>query len=671
MIYNSERPLNFDQMIGQEKVVENIRNQSIKEQFFPVFILCGQYGSGKTTMARIIAMSANCNHKDEHGNPCGECDSCRAVLDHSPEGIIEIDGASNNGVDNIRKLLAQASTLGIFRKKVIVIDEVHMLSKAAFNALLITLENPPSHCIFILCTTEKGALPETVVSRAPVYTFGKIADELIKTHLIRVAKKNEIMISDDAVGLLSRYANGAMRNALQLLEHLSLQKLHKEEITDEDVVKTLGLSSLQQRAAFLKGCLTGNIYEIISILRSCEKNGTSLITFIQDVLEMNTDMLLLRAGANVVGTKYYLEQIREFTGISDLCVVRANQMLSKIASTPSNRLSSECIIADIIGTMSVVASGIESGAKKIPESCEKSEIDPEGNVSEVNSNAENSPKIKEEKTESEFQDVSLNMEIPFEEEEKGIIAPGNELLKEQMSTEDEIFKGFGFFGDSLFDYDMIASKPKKKSDKNSNEDLITQMAIEDELVSDTAASSTNEQKIIEAEEGEIPESQISEEETKGAVPVTKEISQEEKNIEDGKQLFKDSVPLNSQGRMTWDEAASRGIVPPKTAISLPRPETDEELDEIYEEQEKETVENEIEEEEADERTISTRADLQRAHEDLTRLLKNPAFNILYKKAKVVEKDYHIYLYFENAAMVYTTRRFLGKTKGISAELDMK
>ena len=195
MLYNAERPANFDQMIGQTLVVENIRNQSIKDQFFPVFILCGQYGSGKTTMARLIAMASNCEHKDEKGNPCGKCESCTAVLDHSPEGIIEIDGASNNGVDNVRKLLMQASTIGMFKKKVIVIDEAHMLSKSAFNALLITLENPPEHCIFILCTTEKEALPETVVSRAPVYMFGKIPDDLIKEHIQNVAGKNNINIT--------------------------------------------------------------------------------------------------------------------------------------------------------------------------------------------------------------------------------------------------------------------------------------------------------------------------------------------------------------------------------------------------------------------------------------------------------------------------------------------
>ena len=127
MIYNLERPTNFDAMVGQEIVVENIRNQSIRNQFFPVFVLCGQFGSGKTTMARIIAMAANCKCKDESGNPCGKCESCKAVMEHSREGIIEIDGASNNGVDNVRALLSQASTIGVFDKKVIVIDEAHIV----------------------------------------------------------------------------------------------------------------------------------------------------------------------------------------------------------------------------------------------------------------------------------------------------------------------------------------------------------------------------------------------------------------------------------------------------------------------------------------------------------------------------------------------------------------
>lgn len=647
MIYNAERPISFDQMIGQEMVVENIRNQSIRGSFFPVFILCGQYGSGKTTMARIISMAANCEHKDEKGNPCGTCDSCMAVLNHSSEGIIEVDGASNNGVESIRKLLEQAAVLGIYNKKIIVIDEAHKLSNAAFNALLITLENPPAHCIFILCTTEKDALPDTIVSRAPVYNFSKISDELIKKHVLEVAKKNKIAISEDAAGILARYSNGAMRNALQLLEHLSLQKLSGEEIIEDDVVKILGLSSMEQRAAFLDSILSANISETIKILRSCEKSGRSIRTFMQDVLAMNTDLLLHIAGSEMVGTKFYKTKLQELSAFESMDIVRANKMLSTIAATPVNLLSTERIVADIV---SVVYEKV--AIVKVPEAPSLTEkqtkkVERENLVQQIDQKSEEAKESVKERlvndSEKElsvqelsndgFCAVTNDEEIPFEvvnsEEE-----PENAKIEEQSAG---VFDSFSFFGGGFFDAGFIgevSTKPEKKED--------TLNLLESPSVAGNSSGRVEREDssdIIEAKTSEIEE-----------YPPT----------DCKKNSFKDSYPPNLEGRMRWDEAAKLGIVHEKEELNLPKPETEEELDAMYEAMEDtSSVDEEVETED-----YVSKKDLLAAREELARLLKNPGFKILYNKAREVEENNQIHLYFDSQSLVVAVKIFLKGVENI-------
>lgn len=658
MIYNLERPTNFDTMVGQEIVVENIRNQSIRNQFFPVFVLCGQYGSGKTTMARIIAMAANCKEKDDRGNPCGKCDSCRAVIEHSREGIIEIDGASNNGVDNIRALLSQAATIGVFDKKVIVIDEAHMLSKSAFNALLITLENPPSHCIFILCTTEKDALPETVISRAPVYVFGKISDELIKKHILMVAKKNQILISEDAAGLLARYANGAMRNALQLLEHLSMQKLEAEEISESDVVQILGLSSLEERASFLEACFCADTYSIISILRELERNGQSLRAFIQDVLQMNTDLIYRKSGASIVGTKFYIGKLETLEAVSDDDIVQANKMLSKIAATPANYLSLDRIVADVISVIHSSENEIIK-VKKSKKIVNHIELNSEEHTT-LTVEAEKSEEIEEIKSDNEsktvaddgFQPVDSMDEIPFETEDNKLednVSAKNEKTSENFNL---FGTGFGLMGGGIFSASIVTeevSKPKKAKKKDAtSEDLISFTSL-------VSASCMPPKETYQAE-NEGSKEIISEPEN--------DLAQKEDTV---KCTLKDSIPPNEEEEMTWDEAAECGIVPERSQITLPVPESDEELEEKYYPKGEDMDSDGNDEDEIAESDETNDGNV--AREELARLLKSSGFRVIYKKARMVDKDNQIYLYFENMGYVMAAKALLAGCKGIIAELD--
>ncbi len=589
MIYNKERPRTFDQIIGQKSIVENIRNQSKRNQFFPVFILCGQLGSGKTTMARLIAMAANCTQKDECGNPCGKCDSCHAVLEGTSEGIIEIDGASNNGVESIRKLLTQASTMGIFRKKVIVIDEAHMLSKSAFNALLITLENPPPHCIFILCTTEVEALPETVVSRAPVYTFGKIPDNLIKQHILFVAEKNKIRITEDAASILSRYANGAMRNALQLLEHISMQKDKEAVIEEQDVTHILGLSSLEQRAAFLDGCLANDIEAIMLVLRHCEDNGISLKNFLQDTLRMNADLLLASSGAEVVGTEFYLSRLSELNKYSLKDIIQTSKILSKIAANPDNCISVERVAVDVISSLAEPSRTFYGTSEK--------------RGSKVAEPTKNDP---------EFQ---MAEESPFE------------TMADSHGPITNLFGNvFGsILGGVTASESLVQPVRGKKKTFGGACDLREMSSMSCQQSTDFEEQNNSDKK--------NPELCI----------------QEDTKV--------------TEGNLSWEDMVAMGLVPRE--LTLPAPETEEELEKVYEKRVTETVKGEEEED------YRTKTDLINAKKKLEKLLKNPGFKLLYNKARVEEKDFQIYLVFDKQAYLEAAKVFLKGENDIIAIFEEK
>lgn len=625
MISNEMRPITFDEVKGQDMIVQNIRNQSIHDSFFPVFVLCGQYGSGKTTMAELIARAANCEHKDENGNPCGKCAACLAVTQKAPEGIIEIDGASNNGVDNIRSLIGQANTLSYFKKKVIVIDEAHMLSKSAFNALLITLENPPEHCIFILCTTDKSALPATVLSRATVatYNFGKIADDVIRDQILHAAGKYGIGITADAAGLIARYSHGAMRNALQLLEHLSMQNSGKE-IQDSDVVSVLGISSIEERSGFLKACMDMDVPSIINILHKCEKKGFALKNFLSDILRMNTDVLLCASGAEVVGSQFYLQNLKELASYGLERVVSMSQILSPVARVSSTELSVERIIVEVLGaTKRMFAEDspmqppkmIYSGARKemsapAPEKSEKSEEE---------------PKIQ-----------------------KGFVAVGEDRIP--FAQEEESEEPLDLFSDFNFIFNNGTPKKKGRSKKTSIEE---NSLLEPQTACPSSAGVSCEEPVQEVE-------QAVEQAVSGPCPFDEipEIGRSENRTE-----FEQCEPENAGG-MSWADMAALGLV--NQDIHLPKPETEEEIEQMYKAEE----EAKRQEEEAREALRpASHSDYMKAEAALERHLGDAAFKLIYNKARVIEKDNQIYLLFKKQPLVAAAKLCLIGEKNIIVDLD--
>lgn len=307
LLANEVRPHRFDDVVGQKSIVENIRMQSVKNKFFQAYTLCGQFGSGKTTIARIIQKAVNCKHKDENGNPCLKCESCKTIMRGTATDVVEIDAASNTGVDNIRALKDEVQYLpSVLDKKVYIIDEVQRLSTGAFDALLKVLEEPPAHVIFILCTTEKNKIPKTILSRTAVYNFGCISTEDIAAHLERVAKEHSIPADKDALNLIAKNSQGAMRNALSLLEQIS----NAGDVTEKAVADMLGIAESSKIYSLLFSLLAKDRKECIFRIMELLDGGAEPYSMISDMLDMLSDCLVNSYGVNSTnGTKEYAERV--------------------------------------------------------------------------------------------------------------------------------------------------------------------------------------------------------------------------------------------------------------------------------------------------------------------------------------------------------------------------
>ena len=238
-LYRKWRPQNFEDVKGQEHIVTTLKNQIRLGRIGHAYLFCGTRGTGKTTVAKIFARAVNCEHPVD-GSPCGECAMCRAIQSQASMNVIEIDAASNNGVDNIREIrdeVEYSPTEGRF--KVYIIDEVHMLSIGAFNALLKTLEEPPEYVIFILATTEAHKIPVTILSRCQRYDFHRITIDTIADRLRELADKEAMDVEDKALRYIARAADGSMRDALSLLDQCVAFYLN-ERLTYDHVLEILG-----------------------------------------------------------------------------------------------------------------------------------------------------------------------------------------------------------------------------------------------------------------------------------------------------------------------------------------------------------------------------------------------------------------------------------------------
>lgn len=294
-LYRKYRPNDFDDVRGRDAIVRTLKNQIISGRIGHSYLFCGTRGTGKTTIARIFARAANCENQHD-GNPCGECPTCRAIQAEANLNVTELDAASNNSVDDIRSIVDQVEyspTQGRFR--VFIIDEVHMLSNAAFNALLKTLEEPPSYVIFILATTEPNKLPVTILSRCQRYDFGRLATDVIEGRLREVAQMEGLEVEDKAFRYIAGAADGSMRDGLSLLDQCNAFNYGGGTLTYERTLEILGAVDTGVFGDLYRSIHNGKVADALKVLDEILLQGRELMQFVTDFTWYLRNLMLLKA----------------------------------------------------------------------------------------------------------------------------------------------------------------------------------------------------------------------------------------------------------------------------------------------------------------------------------------------------------------------------------------
>ena len=291
-LYRKWRPKTFDEVYGQDHITSILKYEVSNSKFSHAYLFCGSRGTGKTTCAKILAKAVNCLHS-ENGDPCGKCEACRAIDSGSATDVLEMDAASNNGVDNIRDIRDEVVySPSNLKYRVYIIDEVHMLSTSAFNALLKTLEEPPEHVVFILATTELHKLPATIISRCQRFDFRRISTEVLKNHLMRIAEKEDIQIDESAAVLLAKHAQGGMRDAISLLE---LCASSRQKIDNALVASTIGSSGREDMLAVVKAIAEKDYEAIFSAVDEVVRSSRDITVFWQELISVYRDLLVVKS----------------------------------------------------------------------------------------------------------------------------------------------------------------------------------------------------------------------------------------------------------------------------------------------------------------------------------------------------------------------------------------
>lgn len=294
-LYRKFRPTEFPDVKGQDHIVTTLKNQIRADRVGHAYLFCGTRGTGKTTVAKIFAKAVNCEHPVD-GSPCGECASCRAIASGASMNVIEIDGASNNGVDNIREIREEVSyspTEGKY--KVYIIDEAHMITPAAFNALLKTLEEPPSYVIFILATTDVHKVPMTILSRCQRYDFRRITADTIMARMKELMDAEQVEAEDRALAYIAKAADGSLRDALSLLDQCIAFYLG-EKLTYDHVLEVLGAVDIDVFSELFRQLCAQDLAKAISGVEKVILQGRELSQFTTDFIWYLRNLLMLQSG---------------------------------------------------------------------------------------------------------------------------------------------------------------------------------------------------------------------------------------------------------------------------------------------------------------------------------------------------------------------------------------
>lgn len=397
-LYRKWRPKSFDEVCGQDHITSILKYEVANSKFSHAYLFCGSRGTGKTSCAKILAKAVNCL-SPENGNPCGRCEACLSIDSGAATDVLEMDAASNNGVDNIRDIRDEVVySPSNLKYRVYIIDEVHMLSASAFNALLKTLEEPPEHVVFILATTELHKLPATIISRCQRFDFRRITTEILKNHLLDIAKAENIEITESAATILAKHAQGGMRDAISLLD---LCAGSRRLIDDALVSETVGLGGREKLLDVVRAIAEKDYEKIFEAVDETVRSSRDILIFWQELISVYRDLLIVKNSKEPARyldltdsetesltslAKLFSAEVlnyhTEMLGDALVTMMKANAVRRIVAEMTLIRMcdaklsdSSESLLARISALENAVASGVAISASVDDEKAEDKQED--------------------------------------------------------------------------------------------------------------------------------------------------------------------------------------------------------------------------------------------------------------------------------------------------------
>ena len=414
-LYRKFRPSEFEDVKGQDHIVKTLRNQINAGRIGHAYLFCGTRGTGKTTIAKILAKAVNCEHPVD-GSPCNECSICKSINNQTSMNVIEIDAASNNGVDNIREIVEEVQyspTEGKY--KVYIIDEVHMLSTGAFNALLKTLEEPPSYVIFILATTEAHKIPITILSRCQRYDFRRITIDTIATRLQELLDKEQVQAEEKAVRYVAKAGDGSMRDALSLLDRCIAFYLG-ETLTYDKVLEVLGAVDVETFSKLFRSVADNKVTDCMEILEELVVRGRELTQVVIDFTWYLRNLLLIKTSGQAqdivdVSSEHFPAMQEEAKMVEVETLMRYIRVLSELSN--QIRYATQKRVLVEIGLIKLCRPAMETDFGSILDRLRVVEKQLEqGVVVAAESAVEEKKKVKSKKTEQDIPIEVLERAVP-------------------------------------------------------------------------------------------------------------------------------------------------------------------------------------------------------------------------------------------------------------------